>query len=270
MSTMVMIPLYVQAVGILAPGLAGWNAARAVLAGSVPYTPAPLAPLKPQRLAPDVRRRTTDHIRMAVEVATEATQTLGEAVRELPSIFASAESDGVITHDICMEVAKDNPQVSPTRFHNSVNNAPAGYWCMAIGSQAPSTSVAAYDGTFAAGLLEAGMQLLAETPSVLLVAHDAPLPEPLHHVRPFASIFGTALVFSRTRSDSTMAKLDLSLADGAAETTCHEPNLEQLRRGNPAARSLPLLAAIAAGRRESVHLPYLNDQGLIVRVDPLI
>jgi hypothetical protein len=262
-------PIYIESIGVLAPGLTGWAHARAVLAGDAPYTAAPLAPLKPARLAPDVRRRTTEHIRIAIEVATEATQTLGDDVRELASVFASSDSDGAITHDICFEVAKNDPQVSPTRFHNSVNNAPAGYWCMAVGSQAPSTSVAGYDGSFAVGLLEAALQLLTDTPRVLLVAHDTPLPGPLHGARPFHAIFGAALVLTTVPQPQTLARLELDLTDPHRETPLENSDLEKLRAGNPAARALPLLAAVARKHKTQIHLPYLVSRTLAVRVEPL-
>jgi hypothetical protein len=262
-------PVYLESVGLLAPGLAGWEAARAVLAGESSYTAAPLAPLKPTLLAPEVRRRTTEHIRIAIEVAAEATRALGEETKELPSVFASAESDGAITHDICSEVAREIPQVSPTKFHNSVTNAPAGYWCMAVGSQAPSTSIAGWDATFTVGLLEACAQLLTEAPRVLLVAHDTPMPEPLGSVRPIGAIFAVALVLAREPSARARAKLTLALATEQTETALADAGLERLRRGNPAARALPLLAALALGRDEKIALPYLPGQGLEVRLEPL-
>lgn len=264
-----MKPIYLESVGLLAPGLAGWEAARATLAGETAYTDAPMAPLKPALLAPDVRRRTTDHIRIAVEVATEATRALADGARELPSVFASADSDGAIAHDICNEVAKDSPQVSPTKFHNSVTNAPAGYWCMAIGSQAPSTSVAGWDASFTVGLLEACAQLLTEAPRVLLVAHDTPMPEPLASARPMSAIFGVALVLAREPSALARAKLTLAFTSAQTETTLADTGLEQLRRGNPAARALPLLAALAAGRNAKIGLPYLAGQGFQVQLEPL-
>ncbi len=260
--------VYIESVGIYGPGLVGWQQARAALAGETPYAPTPPPPLKPERLAPDVRRRTTEHIRLAVEVATEATQSLGDDTKLLPTIFASAESDGAITHDICVEVAKEKPQVSPTRFHNSVNNAPAGYWCMAVGSQAPSTSVAGYDGTFAIGLLEAWLQL-TEAPRVLLVAHDTPFPEPLNSVRPLAVTFGAALVLTRERSPRSLARLALTLTAEQKETTLTDNHLENMRRSNPAAQALPLLAALARQQSGDVHLRYLDGRGLTARIEPL-
>lgn len=267
-----MRPVYIEGIGVYAPGLRGWTDAAAVLSGHSAYAPAPLPPLKPALLAPDVRRRTSEYIRLAVEVAGEATRMAGTDAKELASVFATAESDGGITHDICIEIAKDNPQVSPTKFHNSVTNAAAGYWCMAVGAQQPSTNVSGWDGSCAVGLLEAVAQLLTDQPRVLLVVHDAPLPEPLHTVRPLSAIFGMALVLTREKSDRSLAQLTLATpAPLTNETRCTDGTLEALRRGNPAARALPLLAALAAKRVATIELPYVGDgQGLRLQVEPCI
>jgi hypothetical protein len=264
-----MTPVYVEGIGVLSPGLAGWEQAHAVLRGDAPYTSTPLGALKPALLAPDVRRRTTDHIRLAVEVAGEAVRHAGRDGRDLASVFASAESDGAITHDICIEIVKERPQVSPTKFHNSVTNAAAGYWCMAVGSHRPSTSVAGWDATFSAALVETVSQLLTDQPQVLLVAHDTPMPEPLHGVRPIVAIFGTALVLTRESSPRSLARLTLAFSGAApSETTLADPALESLRRGNPAARALPLLAALARGTAAEIHLPHCGDLGMYVQIEP--
>ncbi|MBS1246066.1 MAG: hypothetical protein H6R47_265, partial [Proteobacteria bacterium] len=109
------------------------------------------------------------------------------------------------------EVARLVPEVSPTRFHNSVTNAPAGYWCMAVQSYTPSTSLSGFDASVGVGLIEAGVQVGAERCSVLLVAHDAPFPEPLQSVRPMSAIFGAALVLAPARSARSLARLMVAI-----------------------------------------------------------
>ena len=265
-----MKPVYVEGIGVFAPGLVGWEQCAAVLAGRMPYTPAPLPRLSPSLLAPDVRRRTTDHIRLAVEVAGEAVRHAQCDAAQLASVFASSESDGAITHNICEEVTLPTPEVSPTRFHNSVNNAPAGYWCMAVGSQQPSTSVAAFDATFAAGLLEAVSQVLTEGLSLILVAHDTPLPEPLNGVRPMGASFGVALVLTAQPTARSLARLTLtSLAEDEKESVSSVPELEVLRGANPVARSLPLLVALARQVRTHIVLPYVGGKMLGASLEPL-
>lgn len=260
--------VYLEGVGVFAPGLIGWEQAEAVLAGRARHAPGDLPRLNPALLPADVRRRTTGHIRLAVEVAGEAVRRAGADGALLFSVFASSDSDGVLTHSICEEVAKEQPEVSPTHFHNSVNNAPAGYWCMAVNSRQPSTSVNGYDASFAVGLLEAVAQALSERHPVLLVVHDTPMPEPLHDVRPLATAFGLALVLRPERSAQTLAAVELALVDGAAETRMHDAGLEALRLGNPAARGLPLLAALARGARATVVVPYIGALALQLTTEP--
>ena len=48
--------VWVEAVGIAAPGLANWQAAREILRGDAPYTPTDLPPHAPQLLPPNERR----------------------------------------------------------------------------------------------------------------------------------------------------------------------------------------------------------------------
>ena len=66
----------------------------------------------------------------------------------------SSDGDGEIVHRLCTALASPAAEVSPTDFHNSVHNAATGYWSIGAHSSAPSTALCAYDGSFAAGLLE--------------------------------------------------------------------------------------------------------------------
>ena len=263
-----MIEVWIEGVGIYAPGLAGWEQAAGVLAGRQPYVPSEPPKLAPALLPADVRRRTTEHIRLAVEVAGEAVRHAQADAAELWSVFATSESDGAISHNICEEVAKDIPEVSPTRFHNSVTNAPAGYWCMAVQSRAPSTSLSGFDASFGAGLIEAGVQVNVERCSLLFVVHDAPFPEPLHSVRPMSAIFGAALVLTPAPSPRSLARLVVAI-----EPTLHalsrlpDAGLDGLRTGNPAARILPLLAALARREAAELFVPYVHSQALCLTVE---
>ena len=265
-----MIELWIEGVGIYAPGLVGWERAAPVLAGRQTYAPVEPPKLAPALLPADVRRRTTEHIRLAVEVADEAVRQAQADAAALWSVFATSESDGAISHNICEEVAKDVPEVSPTRFHNSVTNAPAGYWCMAVQSQAPSTSLSGFDASFGVGLIEAGVQVGVERCRVLLVAHDAPFPEPLHSVRPISALFGAALVLAPARSARSLARIVVAI-----EPTLHalsrmaDAGIDGLRTGNPAARILPLLAALARRESGELFLPYVHSQALRVTLEPV-
>jgi hypothetical protein len=68
-------------------------------------------------------------------------------------------------------------------------------------------------------------------------------------------MFGTALVLSPGRNDRAIASLTLAIADGTPPATAMaDPALERLRLGNPAARALPVLAAIARGDTDTIRL----------------
>jgi len=158
--------------------------------------------------------------------------------------------------------------VSPTLFHNSVHNAPAGYWSIATGCTMPSTSICAFDGSFSAGLLEAATTVLVEQTSVLLVAYEYPPPFPLCETRHVSEPFAAALWLAAHRTSSSWASLELSVAASLEEDRLDDADLEGMRTSSPAARSLPLLCAIARGRACDVVLPYLQHARLAVRVTP--
>jgi hypothetical protein len=157
--------------------------------------------------------------------------------------------------------------ISPTRFHNSVHNAPAGYWSIAAQAMAASTSLAAYDASFGAGLLEALVQVRSSGTPCLLIAYDTAYPEPLFAKRPIPDAFAVALVLAPERSVRTIARLTLAFTDGDADR-CAIPALETLRASNPAARALPLLAALAQRRAAPVVVDYLGPPQLAVQVEP--
>jgi hypothetical protein len=118
--------------------------------------------------------------------------------------------------------------------------------------------------------LEAAAYANIEERPVLLVAYDLPPPPPLYAARPLQGGFATALLLTRTPAPHSLVQLDLALSNDLSDTatTMDDAGLEALRSGNHAARSLPLLAAIATQCRTPVCLEYLEDQHLLIRVMP--
>lgn len=261
---------YVNGIGLLGPGLAGWAGGRAVLAGETPWCddapPDPSANVLP----PNERRRSSETVRWAVHVAQEAMQQAAADAREVVSVFASSDGETGVLDRLCTELATPQRAISPTLFHHSVHNAASGYWGIATGSQQSSTVLACYDSSFCAALLEAAAYLLVEERAVLLVAYDLPPPPPLYAARPLRGGFAAALLLTRIPATHNLAQLDLVLSHDRSEnvTSMNDARLEALRCGNQAARSLPLLAAIAKPRATPVCLEYLEDQHLVVRVKP--
>lgn len=258
---------YLDGVGLLGPGLDNWAAAQPVLAGSAPYAPRPTVPPPPQSLPPAERRRTGVAVKVVLAIAHDALAAAALDPKQLAAVFSSSGADGDNCDAICKTLASDDRHISPTRFHNSVHNAPAGYWGIASGAMTPATVLCAYDASFGAGLLEAMAQVSEDRQGTLLLAYDAPYPEPLHAKRPLPAAFGLALALMPRQSPQSLARVRVSLADGAADTL-DVAEFETLRLAIPAARSLPLLQLLARGEAGRVVLDYLAPLRLAVTVEP--
>lgn len=258
-----MRPVIVQRVGVVGPGLAGWQASQAVLRGERPFQKAPLPPLTTEVLPPNERRRTTALIRLALTTALDAVGDELASIGGVATVFASSGGDAETVDRICRTLQAVHHPVSPTLFHNSVHNAPAGYWAIATGSRAPSSSLSAYDGSFGAALLEGVAQASTEQCRVLVVAYDLPPPPPLHSKRPLTDAFGCALVLDSAPTAAGPA-VEVSLVPEGSEDRLADGGLEQMRLGSPAARALPLLDALARGVPRRVVLPYLPGTSIAV------
>ncbi|MBR0644592.1 beta-ketoacyl synthase chain length factor [Plastoroseomonas hellenica] len=263
-----MIRLSVLGVAVLAPGLPGWAASRAVLAGAMPWQDAPLTPPPPMLLPPTERRRTSTAVRLALAVAAEAAETSGMPPESLDTLFASSNGDGQVIGSILEALHETEVAISPTQFHNSVHNAAAGYWGIAVGSARPSVSTGGHDQVFASGLLQAAARVSATGEPLLLCVSDAPLPPPLHAKRPTGCAFGLALVLAPDGAPGAMARLGLAYQP---EPTTEPPlpeGLAALRAANASARGLPLLAALAAMQPAELRFGMLEDGALAVEVAP--
>jgi hypothetical protein len=219
----------------------------------------------PVNLSRNEIRRTTLTIRLALQVAQEALQEAKYLFSQCYSVFTCAGGNTEALEKIFTALAASERTVSPHVFTHSVHNAPAGYWSIALGSQEPSTSLGAYDASFAAGLLEAGSLSTVERRPVLLVAYDVPPPSALLSCRPLQGPFGMALLLNSTPCRGGGCRLRISIVGAQQEDRLMDPDLESLRINNPAARSLPLLRMLAKCRSGQVLLPYLPDSQLLIR-----
>ncbi|MFO1429423.1 MAG: beta-ketoacyl synthase chain length factor [Candidatus Competibacteraceae bacterium] len=262
------LQIYVNAIGLCAPGLSGWSASHGVLTGRSSYREEEMAPLGPLSLPRNDARRASFNARLALQVAQEALAGSAVSSQDCCSVFACAGGNTEALDHIFIQLAGGARVLSPTHFINTIHNVAAGYWSLAAGSTAPYTSLAAYDASFGAGLLEAACMAVIERCAVLLVAYDVPPPPPLLLCRPVRKPFGVALLFSARCYRSSFRRLELTLVLARSEDRLPDPGLEALRMANPAARSLPLLVALAAVRPGPVILPYLSELQLQVRCNP--
>jgi hypothetical protein len=260
--------IHIDGIGLFGPGLDGWAHAQEVLTGRAALELGPLRLPVPEALPPAERRRVGLALKLAMACGFEAVRQADADPATLPVVFSSTAGDCDNCHQILEALASPDRAVSPTRFHNSVHNMPAGYWSIATGCMAPSTSLCAYDATFAAGLLEAATQALCTQRPCLLIAFDTAYPAPLHALRPISHALGVSLVLSPVRTAATLATLDLSLTD-APETTLADATQEALRAHVPAARALPVMQALAQQREAGVVIEYLDALRLAVGITPI-
>jgi hypothetical protein len=262
-----MSAICVYGIGVAGPGLPDWPGTRDVLLNRAAYDASQRPTLKSNLLPPTERRRSTEVINLALHVGEEALARAGGDAANVRTVFASSGGDSLILHRICETLATPERLVSPTQFHNSVHNAAAGYWHIGMHSRAASTALSSYDDSFASGLLETVAWLDDDPAPVLLVAYDVPAPPPLFAARPLSAAFGLALLLGRDPARPHVATLNVRLLDARPETEpLLNPALEPLRSGNPAARALPLLQALASGSDVRVALPYFDDAGLEIPV----
>lgn len=231
----------VSGIGFWSDGLPSWDAARAFVSDGQRPEDAPRRP-SPQLLAANERRRAPDTVALALDVALAACTAAGRDPASLPSVFASTHGELSITDYMGQTLASDPKAISPTRFHNSVHNAAAGYWTIGAGCTEPATAISAFTASFAEGLLEALVQIQAGAEAVLLVAYDGRAVGPLSQMVPSEGLLGGALLLSAEgpgpRLRATPVDADAPPAGGP---------LSRLAGGNAMAPMLPLFDALASG-----------------------
>lgn len=254
--------VWIAAASVLGPGLPGWEASLPVLRGEAAWEDAPLVLPPPASLPPTERRRTSGAVRLALAAGVDAVALSGLRADALDTVFASANGDGAVVGAILDALSAPDGAISPTQFHNSVHNAAAGYWGIAVGSTRPSVSVGGHDDSVATGLLTAAAHVAARGVPTLLVAYDAPMTEPLASVRPTGCPFAAALVLT-PGPDGAVASLDLEASpDDAAAPDGRVAPL------NPVARALPILESLATRRGARIALPLLDGGSLTILVTP--
>ncbi|MCS3747938.1 MULTISPECIES: beta-ketoacyl synthase chain length factor [unclassified Xanthomonas] len=254
-----MLTATIEGIGFWTQGLPTWEAAHAFVHGA-PLQETPTRPA-PQLLAANERRRAPDTVAVSLEAALAACTAAGRDPASLPSVFTSTHGDLAITDYMCTTLASDPLAISPTKFHNSVHNAAAGYWTIGAGAMTPATAISAHAASFAQGLLEALVQLTAGVDAVLLAGYDARSVGPLGRISPSQGLLGGALVLGRA-GQAGKPQLQARLDDGAPSPD--DGALAHHVAGNAMAPMLPLFALLA-GHGDSAAL--YAGPGRVLRVE---
>jgi beta-ketoacyl synthase-like protein len=263
--------LCIHGIGVCATGLPDWASTQSVLLGNAACGTEPLGKLDIPDLPVTERRRVNATSRLAIHAALQAVAHLTTDARvRLPSIFASADGDGAILASSIEALAQQPATMSPTLFHNSVFNAPAGYWTIASGASGPSITVSAGTATFGAGMIEAGVEIVSSGGPVLYIAFDMPFPESLRSFGVAGEAFACALLLGPlSPAAPAWGRLEHweRPASRASPSAVPAP-LAARFCGNAAAAALPLLAAIAARRPTAVAVRYHDGDCLELAYTP--
>jgi len=259
-----MIDFEIHGIGAWGPGFGSW----AQLVDGVGHGRwADEAPLAPERIPPRERRRSPRFVRMAVEVMGQACAAAGAEPADLAVVFATAMSDMRTNDYMCLALADNPAAVSPTRFHNSVNNAATGYWSIATESHAASNALCAFRDSAAMGLLEAAAQVAAEQRPVLLVVQDEVAPPALEHICPSAADLALAALLAPAGSDPrAIGRWRLETAPGSVASPVLPKALRDRCAGNPAADLLPFLLAHAGPEKTGAAIEMPLHAGLAMRL----
>lgn len=197
-----------------------------------------------------LRRRSSQATHMAFSAATQACVHAGRSPATLPAVFASVAGEIQTTDQLCLELCKADAMVSPSAFHNSVQNTVAGYWSIAQQCTQPATALAAGVDTFAMALLEAWCQLACHGGELLLVCYDERWPEYLSPGQG-QTAFACALVLAADTRPDAYLHLGRPFSDASAPY----PWTVQTR-ANPILATIPLLTLAATdGQSQRTRLP---------------
>ena len=240
------LTVWLEGIGCWTPDLPDWNAMRAWLCGGPDPEPGAAGKPRPALLPPGERRRAPYGVLVAVEVASQAIAMSGRDAARVPCVFASAHTDLEILDYTCATLATAPAEMSPTRFHNSVHNAAAGYWTMTTGCHAGANALTAHEYTFGTSVLEAASLADAESTPVLLVANDGAGCGPLAEVIASTRHFACALVLAPEAGPRALMKLTMRIAEHEALAP-QSARARALSEANLSAAGSPLLEALANG-----------------------
>lgn len=257
--------VFIDGIAFWAPRLPGWDHARQAFLGRSAALEEPARRPSPSLLPATERRRAPDTVAISLEVAASACEAASLDPAATPSVFASTHGDLAISDYMCETLASNPALISPTRFHNSVHNAAAGYWTIATGCRAPYTAISAYTFTFGAGLLETIVQAITGDSAVLYVAYDISARGPMTTVVKSDGLIAAGLVVAPCRSAASRLSVSWEVATGpaAAATRAQDADLD-LVQFNAMATSIPFLVALARGNG---HVDLALGPDLLLKVE---
>ena len=245
--------------GVLAPGISSLAELLTLFRTGKPGVSEPVALPVPTMLPANERRRASEAARLVLACAEQAMLTSPYPSDQLRCVFTSDEGSGEVCQQM-LEALATTCLVSPLLFHNSVHNAPSGYFSIAYQNRQPAVSVSLGRESFASGLLCAVSEAATSGQPVLFLAYDLPIPEPMCSLLPIRHATATAWVIAcagrhegasageHSCAQSALASFELTLHDAGAGSDQLPPKWLPLSwAGNSSAQSFAVLALLAQG-----------------------
>jgi hypothetical protein len=224
--------------------------------GAAPPPPATLLP-------PALRRRAGVLCRAVAEAVARAAAEGGADLSRTPIVYGSVYGETTAAVEMMGAFETGEGLPSPTTFHNSVHNAPAGYLSIATGCHAFSSSIAAGPETVAMALLDAFLLLAQRGGDAIVALADEPVPEPLG--RPDAYPVAAAAFLLRVPSAApARARMGPPRIGGGAW-----PEVAGELVPHPCAPAFRLAAAVASGLRGPLSLGEGPQGGWAVDLEPV-
>jgi hypothetical protein len=269
------IGFQILGIGAWGPNFQNWSELSAILNGEQFEAHGIKGP-KPQAIPANERRRAPLPVRLAVESSWQAVNEAGLDPAKLPSVFVSAIGDTQLTDYMCSVLSTESKALSPTKFHNSVHNAAAGYWTISTGCTQAANSVAGFQESVSLALMEALIQCQAEQRPLLISFYDAPcsevLCELLENDVPFAaSIVIAPASYSKTRPNfsAKVCQHELKTHDNHWPALDAHQSLQSSYAKNPSAKILSLLkllVSVGLTDPDPIELPLSQQTSLRIAV----
>lgn len=259
----------IAGIGAWGSGFENWHSLQEILKSDT-LPDKNLKGPKPSIIPANERRRAPLPVRLAVESSLQATQDANISPASLSSVFVSALGDTDLTDYMCKTLASEFKELSPTKFHNSVHNAPAGYWTISTNSMENANAIAGFENSVSLALLEAVLQLNEDNTPVLVTFYDAPVTPTLRPLLKNSEAFAFSIVLVPTTAQLQGFELGFSVHSHASSEwpSLNTSNvyLNDLYKVNPSAKVLVLAELLINNQitEESLILPLSKASSLVL------
>ncbi len=259
-----MADINIVGIGVWCEFFSNWDEFCSALAGSATSQ---ATTLRPELIPAKERRRAPLSVKMAIEVMDQACRMSALVPSEVATVFASVNGDVEVTDYLCRTLDTAPRTVSPTRFHNSVHNAPIGNWAIATHCKLPASAMSAYLHTTSMAFLEGAIQSLEENMPVLVCVQELAAPDAIKPICDTEQSISTAVLLAPPGyCGEELATVRFEVRN---ERSVY-PDAPQILgidwSGNLGARFLPLLVSLTTPGSTELQLPISESASLSLAI----